>query len=119
MRNLSHDLIAETIPELYGASHAGSLPLKLAYDYEVDARGDPLIQKVEESMAVLAQIMIPGRFLVNSYPFCEYLPLDIGQRLSSEHTLTFRHHMPHISSSEPYPRMATRNFRFQGVCQEL
>lgn len=81
-------------------------------------RGDPLIQKVEESMAVLAQIMIPGRFLVNSYPFREYLPLAIGQRLSLcyEQTLTIRHHMSRKPSSEPYARMAPWSLRFQGVC---
>ncbi|EIM86329.1 cytochrome P450 [Stereum hirsutum FP-91666 SS1] len=54
--------------------HAGSLPMKLSYDYNIDANGDPLIQKVEESMSVLAQIMIPGHFLVESYPFLARLP---------------------------------------------
>lgn len=51
--------------------------MKLSYDYNIDANGDPLIQKVEESMSVLAQIMIPGHFLVESYPFRERFPFHI------------------------------------------
>lgn len=45
--------------------------MKISYDYDVDPTGDPLIHKVEDSMSVLAQIMIPGNFLVESYPFRE------------------------------------------------
>lgn len=54
-------------------SHTGSLSLKLAYNRETSLNGDPLIQKVENAVSVLGQIVTPGIFLVNTYSFCEYL----------------------------------------------
>lgn len=55
--------------------------MKISYDYDVDPTGDPLIHKVEDSMSVLAQIMIPGNFLVESYPFREHLSFHISRTL--------------------------------------
>lgn len=54
-------------------SHAGGLPLKLSFNREARLNEDPLIQKVEDAVSVFGQIVTPGIFLVNTYPFRECL----------------------------------------------
>lgn len=52
-------------------SYVGSIPLKLAYDRDVKSHSDPLIQRVEKAVAMLAAVLYPGARLVNSFPSCE------------------------------------------------
>lgn len=108
-----HVMLSLTI-YLHRHRHAGSLPLKLAYDHEVDATGDPLIQKVEEAMAVLAQIMMPGTFLVNSFPCCELFLYRIENTLVNNNT-----HLYFLSRSESLARVDPRYLRVQKLCQAL
>ncbi|EIM86325.1 cytochrome P450 [Stereum hirsutum FP-91666 SS1] len=109
-KRLLHDLLEEPNNAVeHLKHHAGSLPLKLAYDHEVDATGDPLIHKVEEAMTVLAQIMIPGKFLVNSFPCLSRLP-EWVPGISA-----FKHYARHCNSLND----AIRNELFDKTKREM
>lgn len=48
----------------------GSIILKIAYGYQVEADDDKLLGTVERAMEELSMGLIPGAFLVDSFPLC-------------------------------------------------
>lgn len=56
-------------------SSTGSATLSLAYGYSINEEGnDPLIDVIDHITAMFGEAQIPGRFLVDTLPFLQYLP---------------------------------------------
>ncbi|KAG8758849.1 hypothetical protein FRC11_002930 [Ceratobasidium sp. 423] len=53
---------------------AGSIAIRMVYGYKVDSPGDRLVQSVEQAMAILSDIMAPGRWMVEVFPLLRYIP---------------------------------------------
>lgn len=52
---------------------AGTVILKVAYGYQTKAEGkDPLVELAGKTMVQFADATVPGRWLVDILPFCEY-----------------------------------------------
>lgn len=52
----------------------GSIILKIAYGYQVEADDDKLLGTVERAMEELSMGLIPGAFLVDSFPLLRFWP---------------------------------------------
>ena len=55
-------------------SFVGSITLSMTYSINVRPYNDPYIKIVEEAMAAIAEVMIPGAFLVDIIPILKYVP---------------------------------------------
>lgn len=50
--------------------------LKLAYGFQIGGRDDKFVDALEDTMAIIAEISTPGKYLVEIFPFCKsYLTL--------------------------------------------
>ncbi|KAI0776641.1 cytochrome P450 [Trametes elegans] len=52
----------------------GAVVLMIAYGYKADEREDPLIKMVESATEQAAEVVQPGAYLVDVFPFLRYLP---------------------------------------------
>ncbi|KAI0632727.1 cytochrome P450 [Trametes polyzona] len=52
----------------------GSVVLMIAYGYKTQGRDDPLIKMVESATAQASEVVQPGAFLVDIFPFLRYVP---------------------------------------------
>ena len=55
-------------------SLVGSSILSMTYSINVRPYNDPYIKIVEEAMAAISEVLIPGAFLVDIIPFLKYVP---------------------------------------------
>ncbi|TFK43940.1 cytochrome P450 [Crucibulum laeve] len=55
--------------------NAGALILKVAYGYQVETDDDKWVKMIEDTFTLTAGISIPGRFYVEIFPICKFLPL--------------------------------------------
>ncbi|CAE6476393.1 hypothetical protein ACGC1H_007684 [Rhizoctonia solani] len=53
---------------------AGSVAIRMVYGYKVDSAQDPLVQSAEKVMSIFSDIMTPGRWMVEVFPFLRFLP---------------------------------------------
>ncbi|KAF8671716.1 cytochrome P450 [Rhizoctonia solani] len=53
---------------------AGSVAIRMVYGYKVDSAQDPLVQSAEKVMSIFSDIMTPGRWMIEVFPFLRYLP---------------------------------------------
>jgi hypothetical protein len=52
---------------------AGSVILKITYGYTTQARGnDPFVDLAGKTMAQFAEAAVPGKWMVDIFPFCKY-----------------------------------------------
>ena len=55
---------------------AGSVILKITYGYTTEARGnDPFVDLAGRTMEQFAEATVPGKWMVDILPFCEYSSL--------------------------------------------
>ncbi len=50
----------------------GSVVLMIAYGYKAQEHDDPLIKMVQGATDQAAEVVQPGAFLVDVFPFCEF-----------------------------------------------
>lgn len=56
-------------------TEAGELILKVVYDYNIQPfENDPLVDLVDEAMEQFSEATIPGRWMVDIFPFLEHVP---------------------------------------------
>lgn len=55
-------------------SLAGTIILKIAYGYDAKPEHDPFIEKVDFAMSQFADILNPGKYLVDFLPWLRYIP---------------------------------------------
>ncbi|KER00066.1 hypothetical protein AUEXF2481DRAFT_31 [Aureobasidium subglaciale EXF-2481] len=56
-------------------TEAGELILKVVYDYTIEPfEKDPLVDLVDEAMEQFSEATIPGRWMVDIFPFLEHVP---------------------------------------------
>lgn len=56
-------------------TEAGELILKVVYDYTIEPfQNDPLVDLVDEAMEQFSEATIPGRWMVDIFPFLEHVP---------------------------------------------
>ena len=63
-----------TLPDISFDSLAGATTLTLAYGLEIQQIDDRYIQTAESALIGLAELFVPGRFLVDSIPLLKYVP---------------------------------------------
>ncbi len=61
---------------MVGHSFSAALVLKATYGYSIEkslAQPDPLVTEAEDTVKMMAQAIQPGRWLVDTLPFCKCL----------------------------------------------
>ncbi|QRW03318.1 cytochrome P450 family protein [Ceratobasidium sp. AG-Ba] len=53
---------------------SASIAIRMVYGYKVDSADDRFVQAAEEVMAVFADVLSPGRWMVEVFPLLRYLP---------------------------------------------
>jgi len=60
--------------DIHIRSNAASVILKVAYGYEMKPKNDPFIAAVEEAFIYGGILVMPGRWIVDSFPILRFLP---------------------------------------------
>ena len=58
----------------FGARLVGSTTLSMTYSIKVRPYNDPHIRIAEEAIGAIAELMVPGAFLVDAIPILKYVP---------------------------------------------
>ena len=58
----------------FRTSLVGSTTISMTYSIDVRPHNDPYIKIAEESLEAIAELMIPGAFLVDNIPILKYVP---------------------------------------------
>lgn len=53
---------------------AGSVAIRMVYGYKVDSHDDRLVRSAEQIMSIFADMVSPGRWMVNMFPILRYVP---------------------------------------------
>jgi hypothetical protein len=86
-------------------SHAGTIILKIGYGYTVVSDDDPFVKGAEDTAVMASEIMRPGRWLVDDYPFREQRGLAL---LAVSLTLTSVRYMPKWFPGGSFKRVGER-----------
>ena len=48
--------------------------MKMTYGYDVQEDGDPMLTFIQNTMSKYSRFIVPGTFLVDSFPLLRYVP---------------------------------------------
>jgi hypothetical protein len=93
--------------EIQTSRYSGDVILGVTYGFKIDSKSDPYILLAEAGADPAMKALIPGTFLVDTFPFLKYIPLWIPGAGFQKDALEWRRQLISMQDT-PFAEMKRR-----------